>query len=578
MNNKKIYTIVSSVLFMSASVIAQEKEANLGTETVEVVRAYDATISDAFKIKETPDLEGDTDNKKKEVIYRINSFPVASTFIPEKGKAAEVEKGSQLKAFNNYILFGAGNYTNLNGELFLSGQLDESSYVAGFLSHFSTQGGVSGLLLDDDYSKTEGALIYGGQKQNFGWNAKVGGMYQTANWYGLPLDILDTEITKETLAKINPLHKYNNIYAEAGFEFRNIPFTNLDIHYNHFGDDFSTSENRFWVKPKIKTAFGTNVAQLGLVLDYVGTTYKNTGLTTGNMEFTHLNLGVEPSVVLRDEDYSVQLGVGVYYNNGKVAGKTENNIYIYPQVKASYDLVKNIVIAYAGLEGGLKQNSYHSFVEQNPFVSPDLLVAPTDQKYNGYVGMKGKLDHMISYNIKASYTEERDKPLFMLNAWNSVTALKPYQYANSFGVGYYDLRTLNLFGELRFDFEENVSMSIYGEYNNYSTDAEEAWNLPDIKAGADFKFDITDQWFAGVDLYYVGKRKDWYENADLMQSKIVNVKSYADFNLKVGYRPTKNWTVFVKGNNLLNDQYSQWSNFDVQGIQVLGGAMYKFDF
>jgi hypothetical protein len=421
-------------------------------------------------------------------------------------------------------------------------------------------------------------LIYGGQKQNFGWNAKVGGMYQTANWYGLPLDILNTEITKETLAKINPLHKYNNIYAEAGFEFRNIPFTNLDIHYNHFGDDFSTSENRFWVKPKIKTAFGTNVAQLGLVLDYVGTTYKNTGLATGNMEFTHLNLGAEPSVVLRDEDYSVQLGVGVYYNNGKVAGKTENNIYIYPQVKASYDLVKNIVIAYAGLEGGLKQNSYHSFVEQNPFVSPDLLVAPTDQKYNGYVGMKGKLDHMISYNIKASYTEERDKPLFMLNAWNSVAALKPYQYANSFGVGYYDLRTLNLFGELRFDFEENVSMGIYGEYNNYSTDAEEAWNLPDIKAGADFKFDITDQWFAGVDLYYVGKRKDWFENADLMESKIVDVKSYADFNLKVGYRPTKNWTVFIKGNNLLNDQYSQWSNFDVQGIQILGGAMYKFDF
>jgi outer membrane receptor protein involved in Fe transport len=102
--------------------------------------------------------------------------------------------------------------------------------------------------------------------------------------------------------------------------------------------------------------------------------------------------------------------------------------------------------------------------------------------------------------------------------------------------------------------------------------------LPDIKAGADFKFDITDQWFAGVDLYYVGKRKDWFENADLMESKIVDVKSYADFNLKVGYRPTKNWTVFIKGNNLLNDQYSQWSNFDVQGIQILGGAMYKFDF
>ena len=64
-----------SLLFISQIVLAQKKDENIGTEVVNVVKPYTPTISDAFKVKETPALE-DEDNTKKEVIkYSIFSFP-----------------------------------------------------------------------------------------------------------------------------------------------------------------------------------------------------------------------------------------------------------------------------------------------------------------------------------------------------------------------------------------------------------------------------------------------------------------------------------------------------------------------
>jgi hypothetical protein len=38
------------------------------------------------------------------------------------------------------------------------------------------------------------------------------------------------------------------------------------------------------------------------------------------------------------------------------------------------------MIFYAGAEGDLRQNQ--DFVEVNPFLSPTLMIAPTDQQYD----------------------------------------------------------------------------------------------------------------------------------------------------------------------------------------------------
>ena len=76
----KNLTLLLLLLIFNFSV-AQEKE-NLGTEVVNIVKPYSPTISDAFKVKETPKLNDSTNTEKKEVNYSIFSVPVASTFTP----------------------------------------------------------------------------------------------------------------------------------------------------------------------------------------------------------------------------------------------------------------------------------------------------------------------------------------------------------------------------------------------------------------------------------------------------------------------------------------------------------------
>ena len=48
--------------------------------------------------------------------------------------------------------------------------------------------------------------------------------------------------------------------------------------------------------------------------------------------------------------------------------------------------------------------------------------------------------------------------------------------------------------------------------------------------------------------------------------------------LMLGYHINDQLSVFAKGNNLADEGYQRWQNFPVQGIQLLAGATYKFDF
>ncbi|MCB0470778.1 MAG: TonB-dependent receptor, partial [Flavobacteriaceae bacterium] len=156
-----------------------------------------------------------------------------------------------------------------------------------------------------------------------------------------------------------------------------------------------------------------------------------------------------------------------------------------------------------------------------------------------------------------------------------------YTFGNSFGIVYDDVSTYGIAGELNVDVNRNFTLTLKGEYFGYSTDLEaEAWNLPDFKASLFLDYQIDEHWFAGANLFYVGERKDlyFYPNLVLPVSEVVTLDSYFDANAHVGYHVNDRWSVFLKGNNLANNDYQRWQNYPVQGIQVLAGATYKFDF
>ena len=584
MKKLKVIAVVLVVFGIQFS-FSQVKDENIGSEVVNIVKPYTPSISDAFKVKETPVLADEETHKKEKIQYNIFSFPVASTFTPSKGTAATVDPQEKEKLFSNYATLGFGNYGTANAELFITKNISRTSYVGGMLRHLSSQGGIKDLVLDDKYSNTSLDVTYGVRERNLSWNIDLGVKNQLYNWYGLPTENIVFDET--TIKSIDSKQSYNTIALGGKVDFKASFFSGADMQFKHFSDVLNSSENRFFIKPNIDFQLLNQKINTNFVFDYVGGSFDRMLNIDSELKFNTFIAGVKPSFLYQQDDLSIQIGAGLFYASSKINEVNDGKVFLYPNIKASYKLVGDILIAYAGAEGNLQQNSYADFVEENSFVSPTLVVAPTDNKFDIYAGLKGKLANSVAFNVRASYLNQDDKALFVSNEFNYAFAnTEGYANGNSFGVVYDNVKTMSLFGELKADFSKNLTFGINGTYNNYSSDTQsEAWNLPQIKIGTTVDFDINKKWYAGANVFFVGERKDLVsiQNAaavfpPMFDSTEVTLDSYFDLNAHVGFKYNARLTAFLKGNNLANQQYNRWANFPVQGIQVLIGANYKFDF
>lgn len=579
----KTFRYITAIVALCAGVksYSQKKDENIGTEVVNVVKPYTPTISDAFKVKETPVIEDEVNTDKEEIKYNIFSFPVASTFTPAKGKAASVDKSAKEKIFKNYATFGAGNYGTINGELFITENLSNTDYVGGMLSHLSSQGGINDVKLDDKYYDTSLDLTYGSRTRDMDWNADLGYKHQLYNWYGLPTEFVT--FTDDAIKLIDEQQTYQTLTLGAKVGMKESALEETSLQFKRFWDSHGSQENRFFVKPAINFEVDNFKFKSGFVVDYVGGSFEKDYFDAGDISYSYLNFGVQPAILLQQDDLSVQAGAGLFYSVGKYNEASDNKFYIFPQVKASYKLVGDIMIAYAGAEGTLKQNTFADFADENKFVSPTLAIAPTNQQYDIYVGLKGKLANTVTFNVRGSYMAEDDKAFFTANPYETAnTNLNGYAFGNSFGVVYDNLTTISVFGELKMDFSKNASFGINGTFNSYTTDQAEAWNLPTMKIGANLDVNITKKWYAGTHIFFVGERKDqlYYNDISLLEplTKTVTLDSYFDLNAHLGYKHNERLTGFLKLNNIANQQYERWMNYPVQGFQFLIGANYKFDF
>lgn len=579
------------------STFAQKKDENIGTEVVNVVKPYTPTISDAFKVKETPVIEDEENTKKEEIQYNIFSFPVASTFTPSKGRAASVDKTAQERLYKNYVTLGFGSYASANAELFITENVSNTDYVGGMLRHQSTQGNIKDVKLDDKFYDTSLDLTYGSKKQNLSWNADMGYQHQVYNWYGLPEFFGNnlSEADQNTLINsINPQQTYHNFYIGGRVKANESFFNEGTFKYNRFWDAFGSEENRFFIKPSVKLDIADKAITANFTVDYLSAKFdknypdfENPGAPVFGNENSYLILGANPNFQILEDDLTLNLGVDIVYlstlkslTNGVDAG-SDSDFFIYPTVTASYKVVGDFMIAYAGAEGGLTQNSYRDFTNINPFVSPNTFIAPTDSQYDIYLGLKGKLSNAVSYNVRGSYLSEKNKALFLSHDYSQDIDNEDYAYGNSFNVVYDNMKTISFFGELKADFSKNVAFGINGTFATYNNDLqEEAWNLPQIKLGSSLDVNITKKWFAGANVFFVGERMDF--QIDQSFTEIGNNKKtldgYFDANLNLGYKYNERLTAFLKANNIANQAYERWLNYPVQQFQVVLGASYKFDF
>lgn len=582
-------TTLALMIILYSQLLTAQEEDNLGTEVVNVVKPYTPTIQDAFKVKATPQLNDSITTAKKVVTYSIFSAPVASTFTPAKGKAATVKKAKKVKLYDNYATLGFGSFTSVLAEFYSTFQISRTEDFGVFLNHNSSQGGIDNVLTKDFFYDTRLNLNYSARERDVSWRTDLDLKHQVFNWYGTPRDAEGLVLQEDGFSVINNdtdvAHTFFTAGLNGSLELKDSFFEGGKVQLRYFADSEESTELRAVLTPTVEFPISSELVTTRLTVDYLSGTQGNAiSDTSVPINYGFLKAAIHPSFVFLRDDLTIHIGAEptVLLNTED----SETDFFIYPKINASYRVVGDYFIAYAGLEGGLEQNNYHDFAQENPFVSPDLIITPTDRQYDGFVGMKGKLAEAVSYNLRASFTAQNNNAFYLHNPFSPSGdgfGDAGWDFGNSFGVVYDDLTTLGVFAELNFDVNSNFKLKVNGEFFNYSTEnIEEAWNLPNLQASLFADYQISEQWFAGAHLFFVGERQDLNFSTSpldvLIQPTTVTLESYLDANAHLGYRVSDRLSAFARVNNFLNSDYQKWLFYEVQGLQVMAGATYKFDF
>ncbi len=590
---KKILNILL-FLFASTILLAQEGEQpkdSIKTEVVNVVTSYAPKITDAHKIKRKPVIKLSQDVTKKEQRYEIQSVPVASTFTPEPTTFKPIKLGERERLFDNYFSVGFGNNFNPYLETYVHKNVDfDSEYRINLKFNFSANPVVDAPI-SSSYYNLDVDLFYKNIGRYFDWEAGFLADRDLYNWYGLPENI-DFSLPVINTIDSNSSQTYKNYKIYGGLNFTDSYFKETNLAVSYFSDDYDSAEinTNFDIGFSFPLGrFGVNSEdlQLGFSTDYLlGNTgqFRDENNAFKENNYSFLNIGLHPYYIFNVYNFDVRIGAKGYFSLD--FENNTNEFFVYPDASISYPIIKQFANLYVGAIGDLHNNSYKSLADLNPYLSPTLNIVQTNQVYNAYAGLKGIIDRTLNYNFKARFSEERNKPLFLLNESKSdgvqsslvnIGSFESYEYGNSFKVVYDDVQTLAFVGEAEYDYSRELTLGLNVAYNLYTlTNEQEAWGLPEI-SGDIFGVYKKKNWYAGANIYYVGARKGILYDATTSGFSATDVGGFVDLNVNGGYHFDAIFSAFLKVNNITNNSYQIHQNFNVQGLQVMGGIIWKFD-
>ena len=523
--------------------------------------------------------------KRKNLSYAIFSAPVASTFVPKSGVVKGIDVGIKERLYDNYLALGFGNYTTPYIEVFLHQNRKYETDYGVYLNYISSENSIKNTSLNTGYSTLNLGGYYMKKAQNFSW--KIGGnvQQQKYNWYGLPAITFDQESIEEIAEK----QAYGFYELEGELVFEDSYFSTIKTSLSLFDDLFGSKEIGFTLKSNFNfplTRINRNLKDLELQtsIHYLQGEFQQNYLNEATSNYRFFNVGIHPIYRINWNKLNIKLGTKIYLTSDIENSLTD--VLAYPDIEISYPLISGLLNLYTGAGGDLHMNSFQSFSEQNPFVSPTLFLTQTNEQYNLFGGITGTVSSNISFNLKASYKSDEDHALFLRNnsksngIFNATTSLLGYEYGNSFNVFYDDISTLSIFGEIEIAATKRVVIGANIQSNSYTTTfQQEAWNLPKLE-GAIFGKYKNDKWYANANIFFVGERLDVKYNGTFPStiSNIQSLDAFADINLNGGYHFNDFFSAFIKLNNILATDYERYANFNVQGFQALAGITYKFDF
>ncbi len=572
-------TLIGLCIATVLPVIGQSRKDSLSTKVVDVVKSYAPTIADANKKREDAKLKDSLTVKKKKIAYSINSVPVASTFVPEKGKPAVVKpKVIREDYTTSYVGGGVGLLNTLYADANITYPLTDNGRLSLLVDHISASDDNEDIIPEMNYSLTDASLHYDYQSQEMLWGLKGYFGRSLHNWYGIRPNVF----TRNDLrGKVDDMQQIYLRYGVGGYlQWQNPYFKGLDFSVDALNDHFNSKEVNLKAQPTFEVPLTEEqLVRAQLLLDYYEGSFSREHNTLNSLTNRWMLFGLTPSYQLMIDNLSLRLGVSLLYVDANRSD--QDKFKAYPAVEATYTLSDDAILI-GGIKGTMQQNTLSKLSKENPFVAPMLELKPTNVQADAFVGINGKVTTDLQYRLQASYRQSKEKPLFTTFTETPTIAseILPYQYYNAFKVVYDEVNDVELLATLSGKLKDVVNFTFEGQYNHYKARTQmdnTAWNLPSVKVSLYTDFRILPTLYAGMDIFYIGNRYDLdYVLPTAVAPEKITLNGYLDVNLHADYTFSKHWQVFLKANNLSTQRHTLWAYYPSQGLQIYGGVRYLF--
>jgi hypothetical protein len=549
----------------SNTALAQAKTYN---EEITVVAPFDPIIPDAFKISQNPAID---DTSTAVPLMNYNIMPRIADVRPAIDPLPAVKLVAEplSKLYRNYIRGGAGNYSALYGELFMS-SLRSKLYLASLhLKHQSAAGKI------EDYgppanSRNEAELIGSKYFDQSTLTGKAFYYRDGLHLYGFkPADFPDTVIGKDDLKQ-----RYYTAGASVSFGSSYKDKEKLNhasgFSFYHMAGLNESSEN----KVQLTTTLDKRYDLLKLGTEQVLGVSAGYSFLNQKDSMGHMNSGIiliNPFMKAQVNEYSFMAGFKL-----NIASDSVTKGHVYPVAEARLQLIPDALKLFAGIGGGMERTSLQSFTEQNLYISSVVPWNYVYDKFRIYGGFESNISKSFNFNGSVSSSAYENYPLF-------VTDTNAY-LLNSFTVVYDNISTVKLKAELEFIKSERLRLAMNGTYTHYKTVAQEyAWYKPAYELEFTGRYDIQNKIVVTAKVKVNGPvwaltpvKADAFLTGAQYIMEAQKLKGWADLNLGAEYRFNKALSFWLNFNNITNSKYYRWNNYRSYGLNVMGGVSYPF--
>lgn len=527
--------------------------------------------------------------------YNITDVPAASDFKTSTIQGEDISPKFDANYQNNYFQLGMGNYGKILADGNISTKLENNMEVGGDVHFLST----SGLKKDYDWSSKQSSANLGaflnsyGERGKFGINADYG--LKDYNYYGIYAfdGIQGINIPSD----IDLKQKVNQFKVNGYYDFYSNEILNdVRVKSSFLSDHFNAKEVQAEILLNL-SKHGVEIPKfddvrlngdVGINLETLKSDFKI--LNENSSSF--FNATLSPKVTFFKGNSYLMLGSDFSFLNGRNSNTVlpeelkNNKTYWFPKVELQFAATDEFKF-YAGIDGGLKINSYANLLEQNPYLASDQLLKPTETKYHGYFGLRGDIHQNIKYDFSAGFSKVNDIMFFKANNLfdNSSTNQNAYNFANTFSTIYDNGKVSEVKGSVQYFPLANLVLDGELNFAKYKLDNQEnIYNKPLIKASLGAKYTMLDKKLnLGAKVFFASdKTTNSYSVVStlpmfsMQENTNDKVGGFADLNLSAEYKIHKNFSIFAYGNNLLNTKYQTFKGYKVLGAQVLGGVKISF--